>query len=89
MVEDGAFSDKIDYIPNFLRESKSQRAIWVKSYSDFGEQREFTQGVELHREGSALQPVQQACFLPYKNCDYLNIYDIFNCCNVFDCFNMF
>ena len=37
MVESGAFSHKIDYVP----ESKSQRASkslhWVKNYGDFGE----------------------------------------------------
>ena len=40
MVEDGALSHKIDYVP-ILGESKSRRAskslLWVKSYGDFGE----------------------------------------------------
>ena len=46
MVENGAFSHTIDYIPIFFGESPSQRASksihWVKSYGNFGEQGDFT-----------------------------------------------
>ena len=56
MVEDAAFSHEIDYVPSFLRDSKSQRASKLlhcfKSYGDFGERGEFYLVVELHREGS-------------------------------------
>ena len=41
MVEDGAFSHKIDYVTIFLGDSKSQRAsnlhYWFKSYNNFAE----------------------------------------------------
>ena len=48
MVENGAFSHKIDYITIFLGDSKSLRTphshYWFKSYSDFAEWVDFPIG---------------------------------------------
>ena len=54
----------------FLGESNFQMASkllhWVKSYGNFGEREDFTQGWSCIRKVLRLQPAQQACY--YLNC---------------------
>ena len=56
MVEDGAFTNKIDCY-NFQGDSKSQKASksqsWFKSYDDFAEWVDFTYWWSFSGEGSA------------------------------------
>ena len=66
VVEDGAFSHKMDYVSIF-GESKSWRASkslhWFKRYGNFGEWRDFTYWWSCIGRGLCLQPAQQACLL--------------------------
>ena len=62
MVEDGAFSHKIDCVLIF------QETLNLKGHLNqfiglpqFWRMAGFYLGVAFHREGSALQPVQKAC----------------------------
>ena len=66
MVKDGAFGHKIDYVPIFFGDSKSQRAsklyYWFKSYGNFAEWVYFAYWWSCIGKGMRLQPAQQACF---------------------------
>ena len=64
---DGAFSHKIGYVPIFLGDSKSRRALKLhnlfKRYGNFAEWSRFCPLVELHREGSAPAACAAGLFL--------------------------
>ena len=76
MVEDGAFSHKIDYV-NFLGDSKSRRAsklhYWFKSYGYFAEWVDFAYWWSFSGEGSASAACAAGLFLvKYSYCEWNN-----------------